>query len=137
MFAYIKFLYDDICLNRIIVLPDSDVAVISLYQGVNNFRFLDALWFKSGTGDDIYLYTRINFRNRITNMLLASCNACRMWLRKQFFIYDSILNIKKQNWWTDKYDQLWWFPSLSLVRLNYDIECLPKRIWAEIIHHQL
>ena len=78
MFAHIKFIYDDICLNRIIVLPDSDVAVISLYQGVTNFRFLDALWFKSGTGDDIYLYTRISFRNRITNMLLASCNACRM-----------------------------------------------------------
>ena len=43
MFAYIKFLYDNICLNRIIVSPDSDVAVISLYQGVTDFTFLDAL----------------------------------------------------------------------------------------------
>ena len=35
MFAYIKSL-DNICLNRIIVSPDSDVAVISLYQGVSH-----------------------------------------------------------------------------------------------------
>ena len=47
MFAYIKFLYD-ICLNRTIVSPDSDVGVISLYQGVTNFTFFDALWFKTG-----------------------------------------------------------------------------------------
>ena len=57
MFAYIKFLYDNICLNRIIVSPDSDVAVISLYQGVTNFAFLDVLRFKTGTGDEICLYT--------------------------------------------------------------------------------
>ena len=56
MFAYIKFFHDSICLNRIIVSPDSDVAVVSLYQGVTNFTFLDALWFKTGTNDDI-LYT--------------------------------------------------------------------------------
>ena len=36
----------------IIVSPDSDVAVISLYQSVTNLTFLDALWFKTGTGDD-------------------------------------------------------------------------------------
>ena len=47
MFAYIKFLYD-ICLNRTIVSPDSDVGVISMYQGVTNFTFFDALWFKTG-----------------------------------------------------------------------------------------
>ena len=57
-FAYVKVLYDNICLNRIIVSPDSDVAVISLYQGVANFTFLDALWFKTGTGD-ISLYTQL------------------------------------------------------------------------------
>ena len=34
MFAYIKFLYDNICLNRIIFSPDSDVTVISLYQSL-------------------------------------------------------------------------------------------------------
>ena len=43
MFAYIKFLCDNICLDRIIVLPDSDIAVIYLYQGVTNFTFLDGL----------------------------------------------------------------------------------------------
>ena len=36
----------------IIVSPDSDVAVISLYQSVTNLTFLDALCFKTGTGDD-------------------------------------------------------------------------------------
>ena len=36
----------------IIVSPDSDVAVISLYQSVTNLTFLDASWFKTGTGDD-------------------------------------------------------------------------------------
>ena len=40
IFAYIKLLYDNICLNRIIVSPGSDIAVISLYQGVTNFTFL-------------------------------------------------------------------------------------------------
>ena len=40
IFAYIKPLYDNICLNRIIVSPGSDIAVISLYQGVTNFTFL-------------------------------------------------------------------------------------------------
>ena len=57
MFVYIKLFYDNICLNRIIVSPDSDVAVISLHQVVTNFTFLDALWFKTGTGDGISLYT--------------------------------------------------------------------------------
>ena len=36
----------------IIVSPDSDVAVISLYQSVTILTFLDALCFKTGTGDD-------------------------------------------------------------------------------------
>ena len=57
MFAYIKFLCDNICMTRIIVSPDSYVVVVSLNQGVTNLTFLDALWFKSGTGDDISLYT--------------------------------------------------------------------------------
>ena len=53
MVAHIKFLCDNICLNKvIIVLPDSDAAVISLYQSVTNLTFLDALWFKIGIGDD-------------------------------------------------------------------------------------
>ena len=51
MFAYIKFLF--VCLNRIVVSPDSDVAVISLYQGVIDFTLLDALWFKTCTSNDI------------------------------------------------------------------------------------
>ena len=55
MFAYIKFLYDNICLNRIIVSPNSDVAVISLYQSLTNFTFLDALWFKTGIGKFTFL----------------------------------------------------------------------------------
>ena len=57
MFAYIKFLHDKICLDRIIVSPESDVDVISLYQGVTNFTFLDVLWFKPATSDDRSLYT--------------------------------------------------------------------------------
>ena len=53
MFAYIKFLCDNIWMKRVItVSPDSVVAVISLYQSVTNLIFLDALWFKTGTGDD-------------------------------------------------------------------------------------
>ena len=57
MFAHIKFLFDNICLNRIIVSLDSDVAVMSLYHGVTNFSFLDALWFKTATADNVFLYT--------------------------------------------------------------------------------
>ena len=53
MFAYIKFFCDDICLNRVIIVsPDSDVAVKSLYQTVTNPIFLNAIWFKTGTSDD-------------------------------------------------------------------------------------
>ena len=51
--AHIKFLCDNIHLSRVIVVsPDSDVAVISLYQSVINLTFLDALWFRTGTDDD-------------------------------------------------------------------------------------
>ena len=53
MVVYIKFLCDNICLNKvIIVLPNSDAVVISLYQSVTNLTFLDALWFKIGIGDN-------------------------------------------------------------------------------------
>ena len=46
-------LYALINISRVIIVsPDSDVAVISLYQSVTNLTFLDALWFKTGTGDD-------------------------------------------------------------------------------------
>ena len=53
----IKFLYNNIRVNRVIIVsPDSDVAVISLNQSVTNLTFLDALWFKTSTGDDqIYI----------------------------------------------------------------------------------
>ena len=47
---------NNFCLKRvgrvIIVLPDSDVAVISLYRNVTNFTLLDALWFKTSTDYD-------------------------------------------------------------------------------------
>ena len=53
MCAYIKFLCDNICANRVIIVsPGNDVAVISLFQCVANLIFLDALWFKTGTVDD-------------------------------------------------------------------------------------
>ena len=53
MFPYIKLHCDNIRVNRVIIVsPGSDVAVISLYQSVTNLTFLDALWFKTGTGDD-------------------------------------------------------------------------------------
>ena len=43
----------------------------------------------SKTIRDIYTYISSSLRIRITNMLLASCNACnvRMWLRQYFFTY--------------------------------------------------
>ena len=40
--------------------PDSDAAVISLYQSVTDHIFLTAIWFKTGSGGDqryILLYT--------------------------------------------------------------------------------
>ena len=53
MFAYIKCLCGNIRLNRIIiVLPDNDVAMISLYPSVTNLTFVDVTWLKTGTGDD-------------------------------------------------------------------------------------
>ena len=53
MFAYFKFLCDNIHLNRVIIVSsDTDVAVISLFQNVTNLTFLDGIWFKTGTGDD-------------------------------------------------------------------------------------
>ena len=52
MFVYIKFLCDNIRLNRVIIVsPDFDVGVISLYQSVTNLTFLDATWIKTGNGD--------------------------------------------------------------------------------------
>ena len=60
MFAtYIKFLCDNIRLDRvIIVLLHTDVVVISLYQSVTNLTFLDATWYKTGASiKDIFLYT--------------------------------------------------------------------------------
>ena len=51
MFAYIKFLCDNIRLDRVIIVsPDSDAAVMSLYQSVTNHIFFDAIWFKTGAG---------------------------------------------------------------------------------------
>ena len=53
MISYIKFLFDNIRVNRIIIVsPDSDVAVLPLYKNVTKITFLDALWFKTGTVND-------------------------------------------------------------------------------------
>ena len=44
MFPYIKFLCDNIHLSRVtIVSPDTDIAVISLYESVTTVTFLDVL----------------------------------------------------------------------------------------------
>ena len=44
MFPYMKFLCDNIHLSRVtIVSPDTDVAVISLYESVTNVTFLDVI----------------------------------------------------------------------------------------------
>ena len=61
MFAYIKFLCDNIRLSRVtIVSPDTGVAVMSLYESVTNLTFLEAIWLKTGAEDDqryyIYIY---------------------------------------------------------------------------------
>ena len=49
MFAYIKFLCDNICLNRVaVVSPYTGFAVISLFESVTNLTFFDAIWFKTG-----------------------------------------------------------------------------------------
>ena len=60
MVTYIKFLCDNIRLSTVtIVSPDTDVAVISLYESVTKLTFLDAIWFKPGAEDDrryIHLY---------------------------------------------------------------------------------
>ena len=52
MFAFIKFLCDNIRLNRVaIASPDTSVAVISLYESVTNLTFLDAMWSKTCAKD--------------------------------------------------------------------------------------
>ena len=69
---------------------------------------------------EIYSYTCIIFRITITNMLLASCNACniRMWLCQQFFNIGKIITIQILK---NKIDELtnvidfYEFPSLSFV----------------------
>ena len=55
----------------------------------------------------MYPCTPISFKIGITNILLASCNACniKMWLRQQFFTYwkyKNIPDIKKQTEQTRK-----------------------------------
>ena len=84
MFAYTQFLRDNLRLSRVTnVSPDTDVAVISLYESVTNLTFLHS-YMQHGarlvpkTIRDIYTYKSISFRIRITNMLLASCNACNV-----------------------------------------------------------
>ena len=53
MFAYIKFLCDTTNLKQVIIeSPDTDVAVISLYQFVTNLASLDSFWFKTGMGNE-------------------------------------------------------------------------------------
>ena len=81
MFAYTKFLFDNIRLSRVtIVSPDTDVKVMSLYESLDNLTFLDAIWFKAGAEDEqrYITYTSISFRIKPTNMLLASCSACNI-----------------------------------------------------------
>ena len=58
MFAYIKFLCDNICLNRVaIVSPYISVAVISSYESVTNLTYLDAIRSKTGAEDyQRYIY---------------------------------------------------------------------------------
>ena len=69
----------------------------------------------------MYPCTPGSFKIGITNILLASCNACniKMWLCQQFFTYwkdNNIPNIKKQTGQTGRTDRIDFgdFPSLSL-----------------------
>ena len=53
MFSYVKFLCDTAHLKQVIIdSPDTDVAVISLYQYATNLTSLDSMWFKTGTGNE-------------------------------------------------------------------------------------
>ena len=144
MFAYIKFLYDNICLNclnRITLSPDSDIAVISLYQSVSNWnrwRYIPIPALALGIPvccllgamhvgcESISSFSHIrkittfqtlkNKMDQLTNMIdfdgfsHSLCSVCCYFMKKINQV------------------QVW---------LNYDIECLPKRIWAEIVRHQL
>ena len=58
IFVYIKFVCDNIRLNRVIIVSqNSNIAVISLYQSVTNLTFLYATWLKTGNGDhQLYTY---------------------------------------------------------------------------------
>ena len=105
MFAYIKFLCHNIHLNRVIIVSsDTDVAAVSLYQSVSNLTFIDAIRFK-------------------TNTLLASSNACNIWirLRKQFSHTGKITTFQalknKIDELTDKIDFVE-FASLSFANLS-------------------
>ena len=105
--VYIRLLYDNTCLNKIIVSPDCDAALIFLYQGVINFTFLDALWFKTGTGYDIYTLP-------ICCLLPAMHAGCDS---VSSLSYRRKMAAFQQNRRNDKYDRLWWYASLSLIRL--------------------
>ena len=64
----------------------------------------------------MYPSTPSSFKIGITIILLASCNACniKMWLRQQFFTFQTLKNkLHKLDELTDMID-LWEFPSLSL-----------------------
>ena len=52
MFAYIKFLCDNIRLSRVTIVSRTLIAMISLYESVTNLTFSDEIWFKTGTEDD-------------------------------------------------------------------------------------
>ena len=66
IFAYNKFLCDNIQLDGVtIVSPDTDFAVIFLYESVTNLKFLDTIWFK------LVLETIRDIYNYICRLLLA------------------------------------------------------------------
>ena len=116
MFAYIKFLCDNIRLKRVIIVSlDSDVAGISLYQSVTNLTFLDALWFKTGTGDNqtyIPIYVLASELRLSVCFFLpamhAGCDSTSSFshIRKMTTFQTLKKKKKKKNCRTDKYDRL-------------------------------
>ena len=107
---------------------------------------------------EIYFYTRISLGLPICCLLPAMHAGCHsessfLHIRKM----TTSQKLKKQNRRTGKYDQLRWLHflvRLLLLQFNmyaifmkkinqvqvwliYDIECLPKIIWEEIVYRQL
>ena len=123
MFAYIKFLCDNIRLNRVtIVSPNMSRWYLCLKVSLTLHS-----WMQYGsklvpkTIRYIYTFTSISFMyTSITNMLLASCNARAMSGCDSVSTFShwkdcNIPNNKKQNRRTERYDWLRWI-SLTLFR---------------------